>query len=185
MARWNLALLAALSLGATAAAQHRAEQRDMALVGYSDLQAQAPTSRRSTGKDAMDRLHRPPRWPSAQSHHRHGRTQRHVGRRRHGSEEAALPRAHPRGGGPGEAEGAQMVESGGSTLPRADKQGLPAALVRQFGSRDLGRHGSGQAVAAARAGGGPPETRTRASGNATRASLYPSSPARRSGAREG
>ena len=41
MARWNLALLAALAFGTVTAAQHKAEQRDMALVGYDDLQARS------------------------------------------------------------------------------------------------------------------------------------------------
>ena len=85
----------------------------------------------------MDRLHRPPRWPSAQSHHRHGRTQRHVGRRRHGSEEAALPRAHPRGGGPGRGRGAQMVESAAGARSRAPTRARSTCCARSATGREI------------------------------------------------
>jgi hypothetical protein len=42
MRRFNSALLAlGVAFGATPAAQHKSEQRDMALVGYNDLQARS------------------------------------------------------------------------------------------------------------------------------------------------
>ena len=42
MKRWYaLALAVGIGLGTTAVAQHKAEQRDMALVGYNDLQARS------------------------------------------------------------------------------------------------------------------------------------------------
>ena len=53
LVRWNLALLVALAFGDATAAQHKPEQRDMALVGYSDLQARSayqPTIARSISR---------------------------------------------------------------------------------------------------------------------------------------
>ena len=72
MKRWYaLALAVGIGLGTTAVAQHKAEQRDMALVGYNDLQARSavPADHPST-REPLDRLHRASRWRSAQSHHR-------------------------------------------------------------------------------------------------------------------
>ena len=134
MARWNLALLTALALGTTMAAQHKAEQRDMALVGYSDLQA------RSAYQPTIHR--QGTRWIAYIGHH--GGVQRNpiTGMdEQNGTSvvdvtDPRRPRylAHiPGEAGQGEAGGAQMVRvCSGSTLPRADKSKV--YLLRSFGN---------------------------------------------------
>ena len=157
MARWNLALLAALAFGAAPAAQHKAEQRDMALVGYNDLQARSayqPTIHRQGN-----------RWIAYIGHH--GGVQRNpitgmdeqngtsivdVTDPKRPRYLAHIPGEARRGRGRRRADGARLQRQ--HAAPRRQEQGLPAALVRQLGSRDLGRHRSRQAVAPARAGRG-------------------------------
>ena len=134
MARWSLALLTALALGTTTAAQHKAEQRDMALVGYSDLQA------RSAYQPTIHR--QGTRWIAYIGHH--GGVQRNpiTGMdEQNGTSvvdvtDPRRPRylAHiPGEAGQGEAGGAQMARvCNGSTLPRADKSKV--YLLRSFGN---------------------------------------------------
>jgi hypothetical protein len=134
MTRCTFALLVALAVGATTAAQHRAEQRDMALVGYSDLQA------RSAYQPTIHR--QGTRWIAYIGHH--GGVQRNpmTGMdEQNGTSvvdvtDPRRPRylAHiPGEAGQGEAGGAQMVRvCSGSTLPRADKSKV--YLLRSFGS---------------------------------------------------
>ena len=82
-----------------------------------------------------------------------GRAERHVGRRRDRSEEAAVPRAHSRGS----RRRRERRRADGSRLqrqhiaPSGQEQGVSAALVRQLGSRDLGRDRSCEAVPRPRA----------------------------------
>ena len=134
MARWSLALLVALVFGAAAAAQHKAEQRDMALVGYSDLQA------RSAYQPTIHR--QGTRWIAYIGHH--GGMQRNPITGMNEDNGTSIvdvtdprrPRylAHiPGEAGQGEAGGAQMARvCSGSTLPRADKSKV--YLLRSFGN---------------------------------------------------
>src|SRR5688572_26418143 len=171
MARWNLALLTALALGTTMAAQHRAEQRDMALVGYSDLQA------RSAYQPTIHR--QGTRWIAYIGHH--GGVQRNpiTGMdEQNGTSvvdvtDPRRPRylAHiPGEAGQGEAGGAQMARvCSGTTLPRADKSKV--YLLRSFGNW-LMRSGTSRIPQSRRACScwwRASRTRTRISGNATRA----------------
>jgi hypothetical protein len=135
MTRWYTALVAiGLFLGATAAAQHKSEQRDMALVGYNDLQARSayqPTIHRQGN-----------RWIAYIGHH--GGIQRNslTGMdERNGTSvvdvtDPKRPRylAHiPGEAGQGEGGGAQMARvCSGSTLPRADKSKV--YLLRSYGN---------------------------------------------------
>jgi hypothetical protein len=135
MKRWYpLALAVGIGLGSTAAAQNRAEQRDMALVGYNDLQARSayqPTIHRQGN-----------RWIAYIGHH--GGVQRNPITGRDESNgtsivdvtDAKRPRylAHiPGEEGEGEGGGAQMTRvCSGSTLPRADKSKV--YLLRSYGN---------------------------------------------------
>ena len=135
MKRWYALVLAvAIGLGTTAAAQHKAEQRDMALVGYNDLQARSayqPTIHRQGN-----------RWIAYIGHH--GGVQRNPltgmdesnGTSIVDVTDAKSPRylAHiPGEKGQGEGGGAQMTRvCSGSTLPRADKSKV--YLLRSYGN---------------------------------------------------
>ena len=135
MNRWYaLALAAGIGLGTTAGAQHKAEQRDMALVGYNDLQARSayqPTIHRQGN-----------RWIAYIGHH--GGVQRNPITGMNESNgtsivdvtDAKRPRylAHiPGEEGEGEGGGAQMTRvCSGSTLPRADKSKV--YLLRSYGN---------------------------------------------------
>ena len=135
MKRWYaLALAVGIGLGTTAVAQHKAEQRDMALVGYNDLQARSayqPTIHRQGN-----------RWIAYIGHH--GGVQRNPitgmdesnGTSIVDVTDAKRPRylAHiPGEAGEGEGGGAQMTRvCSGSTLPRADKSKV--YLLRSYGN---------------------------------------------------
>ena len=135
MKRWYaLALAVGIGLGTTAVAQHKAEQRDMALVGYNDLQARSayqPTIHRQGN-----------RWIAYIGHH--GGVQRNPitgmdesnGTSIVDVTDAKRPRylAHiPGEEGEGEGGGAQMTRvCSGSTLPRADKSKV--YLLRSYGN---------------------------------------------------
>ena len=135
MKRWYaLALAVGIGLGTTAVAQHKAEQRDMALVGYNDLQARSayqPTIHRQGN-----------RWIAYIGHH--GGVQRNPitgmdesnGTSIVDVTDAKRPRylAHiPGEKGEGEGGGAQMTRvCSGSTLPRADKSKV--YLLRSYGN---------------------------------------------------
>jgi hypothetical protein len=124
----------AAAFGATAAAQHTAEQRDMALVGYSDLQARSayqPTIHRQGD-----------RWIAYVGHHGGSQIDPLTGRQEDNGTsivDVTDPRrpqylAHiPGEPGQGEGGGAQMTRvCSGSTLPRADKSKV--YLLRSFGN---------------------------------------------------
>ena len=135
MKRWYaLGLAVGIGLGTTAVAQHKAEQRDMALVGYNDLQARSayqPTIHRQGN-----------RWIAYIGHH--GGVQRNPitgmdesnGTSIVDVTDAKRPRylAHiPGEEGEGEGGGAQMTRvCSGSTLPRADKSKV--YLLRSYGN---------------------------------------------------
>src|SRR5688572_16638972 len=136
MKRWSSFIAAVLGffLGATVAAQHQAEQRDMALVGHDDLQARSayqPTIHRQGN-----------RWIAYIGHHGGLKRNPLTGvDERNGTSivdvtDPKKPRylAHiPGDAGEGENGGAQMVRvCSGSTLPRADKSKV--FLLRSFGN---------------------------------------------------
>src|SRR5687767_5847856 len=112
-----------LGLSASVAAQHAAEHRDMALVGYDDLQA------RSAYQPVIHRQGN--RWIAYIGHHGGMKRNPLTGADEHNGTsivdvtDPKAPRylAHiPGEPGEGEAGGAQMVRvCNGTTLPRADK----------------------------------------------------------------
>ena len=135
MRRWPAVVLAlGIALCATVAAQHGAEQRDMALVGHDDLQA------RSVYQPVIQ--HQGNRWIAYTGHH--GGTKRNPLTARDEQNGTSIvdvtdpkkPRylAHiPGDEGEGENGGAQMVRvCSGSTLPRADKSKV--FLLRSLGN---------------------------------------------------
>jgi hypothetical protein len=133
--RWPVVLLSiAVALGVTAAAQHKAEQHDMALAGYSDLQARSayqPTIHRQGD-----------RWIAYVGHHGGSQINPLTGRQEDNGTsivdvtDPRRPRylAHvPGEPGQGENGGAQMTRvCGGSALPRADRSKV--YLLRSYGN---------------------------------------------------
>ena len=103
MTRWHFGVaVLALGLGTGAVAQHGADQRDMALVGYSDLQARSvyqPTIHRQGDRYIAYIGHHGGRMPNPLTGQ--VRTKWHVRSRRHESEEPPLSHAHPRRDGRG------------------------------------------------------------------------------------
>ena len=124
----------AIGLGTITAAQQRAEQRDMALVGYSDLQA------RSAYQPLIHK--QGDRWIAYVGHHGGVQPNPLTGKPESNgtsivdvteSQAAEIPRAHPGDQGQGEAGGAQMVRlCNGSDLPKADKSKV--YLLRTLGN---------------------------------------------------
>ena len=81
MTRWHFGVAAlAIGLSAGAAAQHRADSRDMALLGHNDLQARTayqPTIHRQGDRYIAYVGHHGGRMPNP--HDRAGRAERHLG----------------------------------------------------------------------------------------------------------
>ena len=135
MKRWRLGLvILVMAFGAGSAAQHRAESRDMALVGYTDLQnrpAYQPTINRQGD-----------RYIAYVGHH--GASIRNpMNGQMEPSGTSVVDVTNPRSprylahipGEPGEGEngGAQMARvCNGSTLPKADR--TKAYLLRSYGN---------------------------------------------------
>jgi len=124
MRRWHFAVAALIvALGAGLAAQHKAESRDMALLGHSDLQARSAY---------MPVIHRHGDRYIAYVGHHGGQTPNPLTGRMEPNGTSIVDVTNPRsprylfhipgGEGAGEAGGAQMIAiCNGSTLPRADR----------------------------------------------------------------
>ena len=136
MKRWHCAVAAAVvALAVGVSAQNRAESRDMALLGHSDLQA------RSAYMPTIHRLG--DRYIAFVGHHG-GQAQNPLTGRMEPNGTSILDVTNPRAprylthipgdGGEGEAGGAQMVAiCNGSSLPRADR--TKVYMLRSFGGR--------------------------------------------------
>ncbi len=149
MTRWHFGVaVLALGLGTGAVAQHGAEQRDMALVGYSDLQARSvyqPT------------IHRQGDRYIAYIGHHGGVMPNPLTGQAEPNGTSILDVTNPKSPrylvhipgekGAGEQGGAQMARvCNGSTLPRADRSKVYLLRsVRSFGPRGVGRHDPGEA----------------------------------------
>src|SRR5918993_2518366 len=124
MRRWHFAVVGfVIAFGAGLTAQHKAESRDMALLGHSDLQARSAY---------MPVIHRHGDRYIAYVGHHGGQMQNPLTGRMEPNGTSIVDVTNPRsprylfhlpgGEGAGEAGGAQMIAiCNGSTLPRADR----------------------------------------------------------------
>ncbi|MBI2187269.1 MAG: hypothetical protein HYU37_09140 [Acidobacteria bacterium] len=134
MRRWHFAVAAAVvTLAAGLSAQHRADSRDMALLGHSDLQARSAY---------MPTIHRQGDRYIAYVGHHGGQSMNPLTGRMEQNGTSVLDVTNPRSprylahipgdAGEGEGGGAQMVAvCNGSTLPKADR--TKVYMLRSFG----------------------------------------------------
>ena len=135
MRRWHFGVAAlVVALGAGLAAQHKAESRDMALLGHNDLQARSAY---------MPVIHRQGDRYIAYVGHHGGQMQNPLTGRMEPNGTSVLDVTNPRSprylfhipgdAGEGEGGGAQMAAvCNGSTLPRADR--TKVYLLRSYGA---------------------------------------------------